>query len=182
MCWQLAGVPYPNSHIEDRPGGSRKKPCPETFPKISRKHGIQSGGISDMICEQGSDFPGPRLIFYPVIVDLLHHVSVCVFLATFTVSHSRSTKLLPIGKKGIQSLLRVQDLEQHSVSGCPEADQNQWRGAIDPPGSVDPSRLGFTQCQRGNGSQMDVQYGTLSYMQTCLYCKSTNINWCRLLA
>lgn len=33
------------------------------------------------------------------------------------------------------------------LSGCPEADQNQWRGAIDPPGSVDPSRLGFTQCQ-----------------------------------
>lgn len=42
------------------------------------------------------------------------------------------------------------------LSGCPEAGQNQWRGAIDPPGSVDPSRLGFTQCQRGNGSQMDV--------------------------
>lgn len=115
MCWQLAGVSYPNSHIEDRPGGSRKNPWPETFPKISRTHGIQSGDISNMICEQGSDFPGPRLNFYPVIVDLLHHVSVCVFLATFTVSHSRSTNLLPIGKKGIQSLLRVQDLEQQSV-------------------------------------------------------------------
>lgn len=27
------------------------------------------------------------------------------------------------------------------LSGCPEADQNQWRGAIDPPGSVDRHAL-----------------------------------------